>query len=62
MANVGHVLSSPCFFQNSLGWLITLVVRLNRWVHQAAIDQWKDMDLDFSEVIGTTALENSDQD
>ena len=62
MANIGHALSSPCFFQHSLGWLITLVVRLNRWVHQAAIDKWKDMDLDFSEVIDTTALENSDQD
>ena len=62
MANISHALSSPCFFQNALGWLITLVVRVNRWVQQAAIDRWKDLDLDFSEVIDTTALENSDQD
>ena len=63
MALINHAMSAPCFqTPGPLRWFFTMVGRLNLWVTHAAAENWKPLDLDFSQVINTADLENSDLD
>ena len=63
MAMFSHAFSSPCFCNpGPLTWFITVVARINQWITQAAAEDWKPLDLDFSQVVSAAHLENSDVD
>ena len=63
MALINHALSAPCFqTPGPLRWFFTTVGRLNQWVTNAVANDWKPLDLEFSQPINTAPLENSNLD